>query len=269
MRNDDELAAAGYRFEGRVWLEPTAYVAWYRGASGARLVIEATRPSVSDFPSVAPREESPDEFATRLGGGHRMLEGGPFARELVMFDRVEAAAARVATLAAIAGNDHCPQDWFTEECGTWTGWDGGTITQSWNVTNRSSPPTKIGRTSGSHAVVCADRKTWTFRITNSAPEYSVSPESTEVTVQEGSALRVSQLGASRIEEFCDSRFLGICVDTDYRTNYQAWDTSIRALSSVAGREAHFCGRLSHTEDDLYETAGFSGWPCFPHDCDIP
>ncbi len=281
LRNADEnqasMAAEGMVLDGRVWLAPDSYVAFYSG--GGRQVhqpiIRADEDGVARWQELA--ADPGEDFATylaRLGGGVGAVTGGT-AHDVALF--LTEDEPRAETAAAALSNQHCNLSAFELQCAHQLHMSGisrvnggsarvSTLTSTWKVFDLTSGSLTPRRTSV-RSVICADQGTIDTSIVLANFAFGGGSAVSNFTIPQGTFTILDANAGFRQVDRCITSWPFGCLDWVVDTQMNRFDSFTTITPRTSGSNFHWCGNTSELAD--YRFSDDQGARCSGRECPSP
>lgn len=277
LDNQASMVASGMRFDGRVWLAPDTYVAFF--SDGDRQVqvpmIRATEEGSARWDALAvDAGEGYQAYLARQGGAVAAIEGA--RGDVALFAPTDAEPV-AATAAAAFTNEHCNLAAFDQQCGHdlhlrgRSRVNGGStrvsaLRDTWKVHDRTSDVLTLRNTSVRH-VVCADRGTIDVSIVLSDMSFTPGSIISNFTVPQGTFTVADANAGFRHSENCVAGDGPFCFDWVVDIQMNRFDTTITTSPHTTGANYHWCGNRSEFAN--YRFSDDKGDRCTGTDCPTP
>lgn len=268
LDNQARMAANGLTLDGRVWLAPDSYLAFFSG--GGRQVqlpmIRATEEGSARWEAQAAEPgEGYAAYLARLGGPVAAVADGAGADVALFAPTDNGDEDGAATEAAALSNEHCNLTAFDQQCAHElhlrgrSHVDGGSTRVSalrgtWKVHDRTSDARTFRNTSVRH-VLCADRGTIDVSFVLSNMDFTPGSFVNNFTVPEGAFTVADANAGFRHSEYCTAA-IPFCIDWVVDMLMNRFDTTITTSPRTTGANYHWCGSLSELSNYRFsEDAG--------------
>jgi hypothetical protein len=271
--NQARMAAEGMALDGRAWLSPDSYVAFYSGG-GRQVQVPIIRANQADAARWHAFEAEPGEsypaYLARVGGPVAMVAGGG-AKDVALFASAPDLDDGSATTAAELTNEHCDLTTFEQECdhrlhmrGS-SHVNGGSIRTSalvstWKSFDRTTSSHEVTATGVRH-LVCADRGTTDVSIILTG---FGSPVVSTFSVPQGSFGVANAVAGFFQTDTCHAAFLDLCLDWIVDTQMWRFETITSITPRTTGANHHWCGNTSELSN--YRFSDNRGDRCSGTEC---
>ena len=271
--NDDRMAAEGMALEGRVWLSPDSYLAFY-GGGGRQVQVPIISARRSDAARWHALEAEPGEgyaaYLARVGGPVAAVAGGG-AKDVALFAPSPGGDDGASTTAVELNNEHCDLTTFEQECdhrlhlrGS-SHVNGGSIRTSalvntWKRFDRTTSSHDVMATGVRH-IVCADRGSTDVSIIRT---WLGSTVTSTFVVPQGTFTIANALAGYSQTDMCNAYFLDLCVDWIVDMRMIRFETITSITPHTTGANHHWCGNTSEMSD--YRFSDNRGDRCSGTEC---
>jgi hypothetical protein len=262
------LVGPDLRHEGRIWFTPDLVTTFLAAKDGSGMTF--TLGDARDFAAL----ESPPpvgegaplwDFLEEHGVEHTHVFTSESGLDIVLFDAPSQAETGVGkSTEALFGPQSCPMTLFEQSCdpGNQLRYQGSVVSglnETDRTTNLSLSQPNV---ESSTIAVCSEVGGTRLQVTTSNPAWGTAPAGTGaggLTINEGYVGVWANYGGWRERRFCAQKVLGVCVDHDYRIQFQDFDVAFSVTKLNVVSEYSFCSNFFTKADEVNQDSCGPFW----------